>query len=52
MLTEEHNSKRLGSALAFLERYAAEGDFLNQIVTGDETWVAYVTSESKHQSTE
>lgn len=53
MLTEVHKTKRLGSALSFLSRYDEEGDdFLNQIVTGDETWVAYVTPESKQQSME
>ena len=53
MLTEAHKTRRLGSALTFLERYRAEGDdFLSQIVTGDETWVAYVTPESKQQSME
>ncbi|GFU72172.1 uncharacterized protein TNCV_1025951 [Trichonephila clavipes] len=51
MLTEEHKTKRLSSALSFLERYSNEGhDFLSHIVTGDETWVAYVTPESKQQS--
>lgn len=53
MLTEVHKSKRLASALSFLERYSRESDdFLSQIVTGDETWVAYVTPESKQQSME
>lgn len=53
MLTEEHKTKRVCSALTFLERYHEEGDdFLSQIVTGDETWVAYVTPESKQQSME
>ncbi|GFQ92464.1 HTH_48 domain-containing protein [Trichonephila clavata] len=53
MLTDLHKTQRLGSALTFLERYHNEGeDFLDQIVTGDETWVAYVTPESKQQSME
>lgn len=53
MLTEVHKTKRLGSALTFLERYDVKGDeILSQIVTGDETWVAYVTPESKQQSME
>ncbi|GFY27883.1 histone-lysine N-methyltransferase SETMAR [Trichonephila clavipes] len=53
MLTDEHKTKRLGSALSFLERCSNEGDdFLSHIVTGDETWVAYVTPESKQQSME
>lgn len=53
MLTDVHKTKRLSSALTFLERYHNDGDdFLSQIVTGDETWVAYVTPESKQQSME
>ena len=45
MLTDGHKNKRLGSALTFLERYHNDrDDFLSQIVTDDETWVAYVTS--------
>lgn len=41
----------LVSALIFLTRYNAEHeDYLNKIVTDYETWVAYVTPESKHQS--
>jgi len=39
-------TKRMGSALKFLTRYAQEGDeFLESIVTGDETWVFHHTSE-------
>lgn len=53
MLTDVHKTIRLASALNFLERYSDEGDgFLSQIVTGDETWVAHVTPESKQQSME
>jgi hypothetical protein len=34
-----------------LERYELEGDnFLKSIVTGDETWVAHHTPETKRQS--
>jgi len=40
MLMDDHKTKRMGSALEFLMRYAQEGDeFLDSIVTGDETWV-------------
>jgi len=43
--------KRLDSALKFLSHYAQEGDeFLDSIVTGDETWVFHHTPESKQQS--
>ncbi|GFR29046.1 uncharacterized protein TNCT_571691 [Trichonephila clavata] len=48
MLTEEHKRKRMGFALDFLTRYAEAGDeFLDHIVTGDETWVYHHTPESK-----
>jgi hypothetical protein len=40
MLTDNHKTKRMGSMLKFLTCYAHEGDeFLDSIVTGDETWV-------------
>jgi hypothetical protein len=51
MLTDDHKTKRMGSALRFLTRYAQEGDkFLDSTVTGDETWVFHHTPESKQQS--
>jgi hypothetical protein len=37
---DDHKTKWMGSTLKFLTRYAQEGDeFLDSIVTGDETWV-------------
>ena len=51
MLMDDHGTKRMDSALKFLTCYAQEGDeFLDSIVTGDETWVFHHTSESKQQS--
>jgi len=48
ILTDDHKTKRMGSALKFLTRYAQEGDeFLDSIATGDETWVFHHTPESK-----
>ena len=48
MLTDDHKTKRMGSALKFLTRYAQEGDeFLDTFVTGDETWGFNHTPESK-----
>ncbi|GBM75327.1 hypothetical protein AVEN_144153-1 [Araneus ventricosus] len=39
MFTDVHKTKRLGSALKFLTRCSEEGnEFLNKIVTGNETW--------------
>lgn len=53
LLTEEHQMKRMACALDFLDRYHKEGDqFLEKIVTGDETWVSHMTPESKRQSME
>ena len=43
--------KRMIASLNHLQRYAEEGDnFLDRIVTGDETWVLHYTPESKQQS--
>lgn len=51
MLTDGHKTRRMASALEFLERYHDEGDnFLKSIVTGDETWIQYDTPETKRQS--
>jgi hypothetical protein len=51
MLTDYHKTKRMGSALKFLTRYAQEGyEFLESIVTGDETWGFHHTPEPKQQS--
>ena len=51
MLTDDHKTKRMGSTLKFFTCYAQEGDeFLDSIVTGNETWVFHHTSESKQQS--
>ena len=51
MLTDDHKRKRMGSPLKFLTRYAQEGDeFLESIVTGDETWGLHYTPVSRQQS--
>ena len=48
MLTDDHKTERMGSALKFLTRYTQEGDeFLDSIMTGDETWVFHHIPESK-----
>jgi len=50
-LTDDHRQNRMGAALEILGRYAEKGDkFLQQIVTGDESWVHYWTPESKQAS--
>jgi hypothetical protein len=51
ILTDDHKTKRMGSALNFLTRYAQQGDeFLDSILTVDETWGFHHTPESKQQS--
>uniref|UniRef100_A0A2S2QK27 Histone-lysine N-methyltransferase SETMAR n=1 Tax=Sipha flava TaxID=143950 RepID=A0A2S2QK27_9HEMI len=51
MLSDTHKTRRMTSALTFLERYHNEGeDFLKSIVTGDETWILHDTPETKQQS--
>ena len=51
MLTDDHKTKRMSSGLKFLTRYTQEGDeFLDSIVTGDETWGFHHTPESKQRS--
>jgi hypothetical protein len=52
MLSEEHKTKRAGSALTFLTQYSKQDEFLSHIVTGVETWVSHVTPESNQQSME
>jgi hypothetical protein len=48
MLTDDHKTKRMGSVLKFLMRYAQEGyEFLDSIITGNETWVFCHTLELK-----
>jgi len=45
MLTEDHKRQRIETSREFLSRYAEQGeDFLDSIVTGDETWVTTICS--------
>ena len=37
----------MGSALTFFQRYWEGDEFLDRIVTGDETWVQFVNAETK-----
>jgi len=51
LLTNDHKTKRMVSALKILTRYAQKGDeFLDSIVTGEETSVFHHTPESKQKS--
>jgi hypothetical protein len=50
MLSGAHKMQGMALALTFLERYHKEGEFLNHIVTGGETWVSFMNVETKEQS--
>jgi histone-lysine N-methyltransferase SETMAR len=51
MLTEDHKRQRVEVAHEFLQAYETDGDeFLDSIVTADETWVHYTAPETKQQS--
>lgn len=51
VLTNVDKEKRMGAALTFLTHYYQDGDnFLNRIVTEDETWFSSKTPERKRQS--
>jgi histone-lysine N-methyltransferase SETMAR len=51
MLTDDHKTKRMGTALNFLVKYHNNGNkFLTHIVTGYETLISHVTPENKQQS--
>lgn len=50
-LSDEHRKNRMGAALELLTRYNEQGDdFLNRIVTGDESWIHFWTPETKQAS--
>lgn len=52
-LSEDHKAQRMASAVSFLQQYAIhENDFLERIVTGDETWVHHHFPETKRASLE
>jgi len=52
-LTEDHQRQRTDSSCEFLQHYAGEnGNFLDLIVTGDETWAFHFTPDTKQQSRE
>ncbi|UYV72795.1 hypothetical protein LAZ67_10000753 [Cordylochernes scorpioides] len=51
MLTEDHKRQRVEAAQKFLDCHETDGEeFMDSIVTGDETWVHYTTPETKEQS--
>ena len=51
LLTDEQRERRVHAAQTFLDRYHRQGhNFLERIVTVDETWVHYYDPETKRQS--
>ena len=51
MLAEEDKEEHMAHSLTYLEWCPKDGDeFLNHIVTGDETWICHYTPETKWQS--
>ena len=53
MLTQDQKDRRRDVCQDLLDRYEAEGDgFLDQVITGDETWCHHYEPESKRQSME
>ena len=50
-LTPDDKAKRMESTLIILQRYHHDGgEFLDQIITGDETWISHMPPETKQQS--
>src|SRR5258705_4831873 len=50
-LTEAHKATRMACSLQHLQRYEREGNtFLDNIITGDESWVHHYTPDSKEIS--
>ena len=51
LLTENDRQRRVSASQAFLKRWKAGGDnFLNRIITTEETWLYYYDPETKQQS--
>ena len=51
LLTENDCQRRVSASQAFLKRWKAGGDnFLNRIITTDETWLYYYDPETKQRS--
>jgi hypothetical protein len=49
-LTEHHKAQRMGVSLNNLLHYQEDPAFLDNTVTGDETWVHHITPETKWNS--
>jgi hypothetical protein len=51
-LTAQHKQQRVDVATRFLQHHEEDPGILEQIVTGDETWVHHYEPDSKRQSME
>ena len=52
MLSDEMKAERVHISRELLERFEKGEDFLEKIITGDETWVHHCDPENKSQSME
>ena len=51
LLTDEQKARRVECSMEFVNRYEKEGDqFLNNIITMDETWIWEYDPETKAES--
>jgi hypothetical protein len=52
LLTDDHKNSRVTIAGELLERVQNKPDFLDNVITGDETWAFEYDLETKRQSSE
>ena len=52
VLTNEQQENRVSISCELLDRVRGDPDFLEQVITGDETWVFEYDPEMKRQSSE
>jgi len=52
LLTDEQKGRRVAVASEILDRLQTEPDFLDRVITGDETWIFEYDPETKRQSSE
>ncbi|KAL1129330.1 hypothetical protein AAG570_013859 [Ranatra chinensis] len=52
VLTDDQKNQRVAEATKLMERVEIQPDFLNYVITGDETWCFEYAPETKRQSSE
>ena len=52
ILTDEQKENRVSTSHKLLDRVRCDPDFLEQVITGDETWVFEYDPETNRQSSE